>query len=255
MNQQNQSSLMTNNYDQYHINTNTQLQTTPFYNMTETSKPQSKYPVYGGHWSRTKYDAGSIGVDTRQSTLPLQYQLDPNYAERCNQCRPLGSGWIAKQGVSYNANHPLIDTESELFNLNRILTRDPNYQYIPHYSECENNSDTSMTKNCNHQSQLSHFPSCDFHFEYTRITNPTSTLRETGINRFNPIYLNPQDRSRWEHPGETGINYRIIAKDNHIPCIPIPLDPTSALSLGGDLPCELTIPVCATFIGPLHNYY
>lgn len=261
-NQQNQSPLVTKNYDQYRINNlnseYTELQASPFYNTTEISKLQQKYPTYGGNWSRTKYDAGSLGVDVRQSTLPLEYQLDPNYAERCNQCRPLGPGWIAKQGVSYDANHPLIDTESELFNLNRVLTRDPNYQYKPHCPECENNPSGypcgGGIQNCN-QAQLSHIPSCNFHFEYTRISNPTSTLRETGINRFNPICLNPQDRSRWEHPGETGINYRMIAKDNHIPCIPIPMDPTPVLPKGGDLPCELTIPVCASFIGSLHNYY
>lgn len=217
-------------------------------------------PIYGGHWSRTKYDVGSAKIDLHQSTSSLDYQLDPNFAERCNQCRPLGPGWISKQGVSYDTQQPLVDTESELFNLNRILTRDPNYKYIPQCPNCQNNPDGypcggGVVKTCPHQPPLFHFPQCNLKFEYTRISNPTSTLRETGINRFIPMCLNPQDRSRWEHPGEIGINYRLVAKDNHIPCIPQPLDPTSALPQGGDLPCELTTQVCAAFIAPLHNYY
>jgi hypothetical protein len=217
-------------------------------------------PVFGGNWSRTKYDGGSLEIDTLQSTSALEYMLDPNYAERCHQCRAPGPGWIGKQGNSFDTYRPIVDTESELFNLNRVLTRDPNYQYLPFCPQCGGCDDGypcggGVTKGCNRcQPPLFHFPSCDLKFEYTRTSNPTMTLRETGINRFQPICLNPQDRNRWEHPGETGINYRMVVKDNHVPCLPYPLDPASALPIGGDIPCDLIFPTCSAYTAPLNNY-
>lgn len=227
--------------------------------LKQTPNESKKTPIYGGNWTRTKYDQGSFTRDTQQATYRINYMLDPNYAEQCKQCRPLD--WIGKQGVSYNNTQPMIDTESDLLNLNRILTRDPNYKYAPNCTNCEDCPEgypcgagaTNSCKNC--QPSLHHFPICDIKHEYTRTSNPSATLKETGVNRFDPICLNPQDRSRWEHPGATGINYRLVVKDNHIPCIPHPIDQTPALPKGGDLPCELTIPTCSAHIAPMHNYY
>jgi hypothetical protein len=220
-----------------------------------------KMPIYGGNWSRGKYDRGALEVDTRQATSTLEYRLDPIYAERCNICRAPGPGWIGKQGVSYDTNTPIVDTESELFNLTRVQSNDPNFKYLPYCPNCGECTEgipcgSGVVKGCHKcQPKLFHFPACDLKFEYTRISNPTCTLRETGKNRFQPICLNPQDPQRWEHPGEVGINYRMIAKDNHVPCIPYPLDPAPALPRGGDVPCELITPTCSAHITPMHNYY
>jgi hypothetical protein len=233
----------------------------PLYGNRENRK---EVPLFGGNWSRTKYDQGSLEVDTRQATSGLEYTLDPNYAERCNQSRAPGPGWLGKQGVSYDTSIPIVDTESELFNLNRVLTRDPNYQYIPYCPGCGSNCSDgypcgqgviggSECQKC--QKPLYHFPSSDLKFEYTRLSNPICTIKETGVNRFQPIALNPQDQDRWEHPGETGINYRMIVKDNHVPCIPYPIDPAPGLPRGGSIGCELVTQTCNAFIGPMHSYY
>lgn len=191
----------------------------------------------------------------------MEYTLDPNYAERCDPCRAFDSGWIGKQGVSYNNLRPLIDTESDLFNLNRILTKDPNYKYLPYCPQCGHCNDGlpcggGVAGGCDQcQPRLFNFPSCTIKYEYTRLSNPTSTLKETGVNRFQPICLNPQDRDRWELQGEVGINYRMIVKDNHVPCLPKPLDPGPSLpSGGGDIPCELIFPTCSNSTAPLNQY-
>lgn len=223
------------------------------------------------NWSRTKYDQTSALLDTLQSTQSLIYRLDPTFAQRCQQCRPIGSGWIAKQGVSYNAQQPLIDTESQLFNLNKTQIINQTQKYLNQCQSCQkipshqqnnvtlNSSDINQIDNCNcpNDQILSHLPSCNFNYEYTRISNPYTTLKETGVNRFDPICMNPQDQSRWQHPGEIGINYRLVAKDNHIPCIPKPIDPTPALPspTTTNIKCQLTTPVCSAFIQPLHNFY
>lgn len=126
----------------------------------------------------------------------------------------------------------MVDTESDLLNLNRLLSRDPRHRYRP---QCINDRCVGVMNDCDEcQPKLTHFPVCNgMKYEATRLSNPPATLRETGVNRFQPICLDPQDRSRWEHPGEIGINYRMVVKDNHIPCIPHPIDQTPALPQGG----------------------
>ena len=235
-----------------------QMERRPVFGNKELKK---EVPIFGGNWSRTKYDQGSLDVDTRQATAAVEYILDPTYAERCLSCRAPDSGWIGKQGISYDTTIPIIDTESDLFNLNRLLTRDPNYKYIPYCPMCGECADgqvcgqgvTSGCKNC--QKKLFHFPSCDIKNEYTRLSNPLCTLKETGVNRFQPINLNPQDPTRWLAQSEVGINYRLIVKDNHVVCLPTMIDPSPALPLGGNVPCSLITPTCSAYIAPLHGYY
>lgn len=207
---------------------------------------------FGHNWSRSKYDQDYIKTDLKQSTAPLEYSLDPNYSERCHPCFPMESGLLGKQGVSYDSTKPMVDTESDLFNLNRLLSKDPKQKYIPN---CMNDNCVGVISGCDQcQPKLYHFPTCNIKTNSTRLSNPISNLKETGINRFQPICLNPQDPSRWEYPGEIGINYRMVVKDNHVPCIPHPIDQSDALPKGGDLPCDLTHPTCNAPILPLNNY-
>jgi hypothetical protein len=209
-------------------------------------------PTFGQGWTRLKNDREYIQTDLKQSIAPLEFALDPSYAERCEPCISMEGGWIGKQGVSYDASKPIIDTESDLFNLNRLLSKDPQFKYHP---SCITKDCMGVMNGCDAcQPKLYHFRECGNKNEYTRTSNPVSTMRETGVNRFQPICLNPQDPSRWEHPGEIGINYRMVVKDNHVPCIPHPIDQTPALPIGGKLPCTLIYPTCAAPIAALNNY-
>lgn len=228
-------------------------------------------PEFGGNWSRIKYDAGTFARDVEQSTRQISdFVLDPTSIHRCNPCRAEEIGYVTKFGVSYDTTRPLTDTESELRNLTRTLSRDPNFKYIPYCPKCGTKKTKcgdstcldgypcggGVTSGCTEcQPELFHFPSCGNRREFTRISNPTCTLRETGVNRFQPTYLDHQDPTRWELQGETGINYRLVAKDNHVPCIPRPIDQTPALPQPRALPCKPIVPTCANFIEPLHNHY
>lgn len=69
--------------------------------------------------------------------------------------------------------------------------------------------------------------------EDTRLSNPPCTLRGTGINRFDPLCWNPQDRALepWAH--REGTSYRIVVKDNHRPCLPSQEDVDLACGVDG----------------------
>jgi hypothetical protein len=59
--------------------------------------------------------------------------------------------------------------------------------------------------------------------EDTRLSNPPCTLKETGINRWEWICYDPQERAIEEFD-RIPVNYRMVAKDNHVPCIDQPQD-------------------------------
>lgn len=203
------------------------------------------------NWQRLKYDNGYYQKYLEQSTKPLNFILDPINVHRCQPCRPEEIGYLGKFGVSYNTNKLLIDTESELLNLTRPASKDPNFQYFPHCLKDSQENRYSNNRSC--QVNMFHFPSSGLRRESTRLTNPTFTMRETGINRFQSTYLDHQDPTKWEIQGEVGINYRLVAKDNHVPCIPKLIDQTPALPTPQPVECQPTTVACANNIAPLHN--
>jgi len=217
---------------------------------------------FGGAWTRTRQDIGSYTKELNESTYTIERQLDPAFAERCNPCFPDEVGYISKQGVSYDTNRPLVDSESDLRNLDRLNSRDPFKKYIPNCPDCCDCSEGypcggGVTSGCNTcQKKLYNFPECSIRRDYTRLSNPTCTMRETGVNRFQPLYLNHQDPRLWEAQAEVGINYRMIVKDNHVPCIPNLIDQTAVLpDACNPLPCYPTVPVCYTPMEAMHPHY
>ena len=176
-----------------------------------------------GSFENLIYDTGTYNVDLRQSTAPLEWMLDPNFANNCISCFPSDPAYIGKIGVSIAKDTPLIDVESDLKLLNYRNSRNPQDKYIPPTHCVTNNY---------------HFPNCQNLTEYSRIILPPSTLRGTvAMNRYSPLCLNPQNENRWLQPSEIGINYRMVVKDNYTPCIPCPSSQTAVL------PCPLNKPV------------
>lgn len=172
------------------------------------------------NFTRTKYDQQLFNIDVHQSTAPLLWRLDPIYPERTLKCRSDNIGWQnQKQGVSYDASKPLVDQESDLFNISRPLTRDPNYKFIPKICTRQEQNKTGLPCSDEHRMNMYHFPSCTAKQEYTRLSNTPSTLKEVPIPRFDIVCLNPQDESRWLIQGNVGVSTRLVAKDNHVPCV------------------------------------
>lgn len=215
-----------------------------------------------GSYERLLYDPNAYELDLKQSTDPIRWTLDPIRVNRCDPCRPVQPGYIGKVGVSITHQRPLVDVESELMRLDQPNSRDPRQRYIPKCPQCKNCGQSGypcgggVVAGCSMcQEKLFNFPPCHIGTEYTRISNPICTSKETGVNRFQPLCLNPQDENRWLHPGEVGINYRMVVKDNHRPCIPKPIDQTPLLPRGGPLPPLSSPEVCGWYVEPLHEHY
>jgi len=58
--------------------------------------------------------------------------------------------------------------------------------------------------------------------EDTRLSNPPCTLRGTGWNRWEWLCYDPQDKAII--PFQWNTSYRIVVKDNHVPCLETPID-------------------------------
>lgn len=63
--------------------------------------------------------------------------------------------------------------------------------------------------------------------EETRVSNPPSTLRGQGVNRWSPLCEQPQCHAI--SPFHISSNDRMQAKDGYRPCATVPLDPAASL--------------------------
>lgn len=100
---------------------------------------------------------------------------------------------------------------------------------------------------------LTDFDSCGFNTEDTRLSNPPSTLKGTGINRFQSLCFNPQEKIFF--PGDYQVSTRMVFRDNHRPCIPS-LDVISRelLPSPGPMPCQETTKTCSAYTKPMYQY-
>jgi hypothetical protein len=223
-------------------------------------------------FNRLKYDFCEEKNTINQSIRPGDYKM--NTPVTCNGCFQVNPSVVMqKGGVSLQKDTPWrfyngpIDVESELKNITRPATKCPTFKYQP---KCENtvclnqghpcgqgvvkgceNSDAINKEGAMGNDNLVDLNDCLFPVENTRLSNPPCTLRGTGINRFNPLCLDPQDQIFY--PGEYQIPTRLVVKDNHRPCVPTPainsLDPNMP-----DPECKKINGVCANNTLPMYRY-
>ena len=106
----------------------------------------------------------------------------------------------------------------------------------------------SKGQRCGDQT-LVDFPECHFPVEYTRLNS--CPPRGQSINRFNPLCLDPQKNIFF--PGAYQIPTRLVMKDNHRPCVPIPAVNSMAPPPRA-MPCGKIEPVCSMFSDALYQY-
>ena len=202
------------------------------------------------------YDTKAYNLALKESKGVGNYALKTPFVK--SQCLPpSGSINAQKMGVSIDKTQPLIDIDSELMGLNRHNTKvwDEKYQPCCDSNVCGDNSGypcgQGVVDSCNlpglrpgsrpQDKNLTHFPDCRQFTDYTRLSHPVCTMRGIGINRWEWLCLDPQEKVLI--PFDYNVNNRILVKDNHRPIIPKPLDQTLVLPKDAtSLPCEKKYP-------------
>lgn len=225
-------------------------------------------------FNRTKYDTCEISRGTSESRGPGNYMVNtPVICGNCLQTNPRiiaqKTGVSLNSGVDWRFNYGPVDVESELRNINKPVSRCPERKYNPNLNGCSSgnmghpagqgvvvgatNSKNPLRKNWTRcgDNNLVDFPQCHLDTEDTRLSNPPATLRGTGINRFNPLCIDPQKNVLF--PGEYQIPTRIVVKDNHRPCVPTP-NVNSLIPPKRRQPCPQTTKVCGAYTDAMYQY-
>lgn len=226
-------------------------------------------------FNRLKYDNCETKKYNQEMVGTGNYLLDTPIM--CNNCYNDNPRIInQKNGVSINSNvdwrfyYGPVDIESELLNLNRRASNCPSNKYMPKCDPdaCSNQGEicgAGVIEECKDSknplrnpwnrpgdNNLVNFENCFFPTEDTRLNNPSTNLRGTGWNRFDPLCKDPQ--AQISFPGEFMTPTRIIVKDNHRPSIVAPkindMNPNEKLR---DCP-KINKNVCGNFTNPLYQY-
>ena len=196
-------------------------------------------------FNRLKYDIGLKKLDNNSSTKAGNYSVNtPIITNNCFQTNPRIMD--QKVGVSMNKNVDWrfysgpVDIESQLMNLTRKASRDPNKKYNPLTDNCRSSN------NC-----LINLPDCHIPTSDTRLSNPASNLRGINIERFDPLCQDPQKNVFF--PGAKQIPTRLVVKDNFKRAIPRPavntMEPKPI-----NVACQKTNSVCVAPTYPLYQY-
>ena len=193
--------------------------------------------------NRLDYDVKAYEKTINESVGPGYYQLSkPSVG-----CKPCFNNnpdiRLQYNGNSIAKDKLLIDVDSELMGLTRNISKDPNQKYQKPDDDDKGNPKIDIN--------LQHFDDCHFPVEHTKLSNPPCTLRGTGWNRWEWLCKNPQENVII--PFDWNINDKLLAKDNHRPCIPTPIDQTNVLpDINSELPKEKIDCNIGVFTGKLN---
>lgn len=206
-------------------------------------------------FNRPSYDTCAYKQTLAESVGPGEYYLNtPSIG--CNPCFPNDPHIrLQRTGVSVSSSTPWVDVDTSMLGIDRKYSRCPEKKYLPTCNanqSCGANSGIGPNKpntDVPVDYNLIHFADCFTPVEDTRLSNPPATLRETGWNRWEWLPNNPQEKILV--PFDYQVNTKIVAKDNHRPCIPRPLDQYSVYPEKNDIPIKHTIvKTCAVPIDP-----
>jgi hypothetical protein len=178
-----------------------------------------QYNMLGQHapdraCTRYRHDLSKMVENNEISTGPGRYALGVPNAYGNAAFVPDPTIRMQKWGASHIMSSTKTDVESDLRNMGRPSTRVRCGQYTPTQGEAMAN-------------QLTPMPEADFPQTFARLVDPPCTLRSTGWNRWEWLCRNPQDRVLI--PFDYMVNNRLLAKDNHRPCVQDPVDQSFAL--------------------------
>lgn len=175
--------------------------------------------------TRLSQDSCSYTEKLRRTTGPGLYALNVPY----NDCAPCGS-LPDDPNFRYQAYGPntctmaaAVDDASELLGLNYKLTKCNSDEYVPNKYVPKGPSAGCSVRPSNNPRE------CIAPTEDTRLSHPSNTLRGTGINRWEWLCFDPQETAIEEFD-RVPVNYRMVAKDNHVPIFETPLEMSDQLN-------------------------
>lgn len=164
-----------------------------------------------------RQDSCSYKEQLRRSIGPGMYML----STPANDCGVCGQDVPADPYLRWQSWGPgfcqpgqTVDVGSELLGLNYRASKCSGNQYLP--GKFDNSKRPCVAPGTTNPRN------CMAPTEATRLSNPPCTLRGTGWNRWEWLCENPQDKAII--PFEWNVAYRNVAKDNHVPCMPQPVD-------------------------------
>lgn len=172
--------------------------------------------------TRLNHDKSAYKHNLRQSIGPAQYQASTPLPH-CVECFAKDPRVRhARGGNAKCRDRPLVDVDSELRGFTRRASNNPMEQYLPE------GFPGPRKPFCELEAQLP-CPDEVLTSEDTRLSNPPINMRgtENGFNRWAWLCQDPQERV--EMPFDAQVDSRLVAKDNHRPNVPVPVDPTLAL--------------------------
>jgi hypothetical protein len=166
--------------------------------------------------TRLSQDSCSYSEKLKRTTGPGLYSLNMPYND-CGDCKRLPDD-PALRFQAYGPNtctmKSAVDDSSELLGLNYKMSKCNQDQYLPNSYSAKSGCIVSAGGNPRQ---------CLAPREDTRLSNPPSTLRGTGINRWEWLRCDPQ-ATALEAFDRIPVNYRMVAKDNHVPIFELPLE-------------------------------
>jgi hypothetical protein len=160
-------------------------------------------------FTRSRYQVNEYQRTLSQTTKPGNYSLNlprNSCTADCFSPNPNVQG-VTNSAYKTQDSKRLIDVDSELMGLNYKQTKCPDRKFLPSNEEFVTVSDSKDCQN--------------FVGEATRLSNPPCSLRGTGWSRFEWLCQNPQDNRALEKFTRV-IDTRLISKDSHRPCLPLP---------------------------------
>lgn len=164
--------------------------------------------------TRMRYDKSSYQEQLERSIFPGVYKLvtPHNDCDDCSQYMPNDPEIRYQQYGHHTCTmKKAVDDSSELFGLNYKNSKCNKDAYAPN---------SYISTGCVPKI-MEDVRSCSTPTESCRLSNPPCTLKETGINRFDPLCWDPQSKAL-ESFDRIGVNYRMVAKDNHVPLVETP---------------------------------
>lgn len=175
---------------------------------------------YKPNETRLSHDSCSYTEKLRRTIGPGLYALETPYND-CTNCPKTLPDDPTLRFQSYGPNTCTIsgsvDDSSELLGLNYKKSKCNAEDYVPGKYKSNGACAVSSTNGPRE---------CMAPREDTRLSNPVNTLRGTGINRWEWLCYDPQERAI-ERFDRVPVNYRMVAKDNHVPIIEKPMDQSS----------------------------